>query len=181
MAKPQQEGRGVHPYLLTNARLHPLARMLPLLRPQLQVYRLAEKLPPGLGPGFGPTWEVINAVLAARGTSQLRVHVQRAFTLLAVLSSSSSNVNGGYRAQFFDLLKQRRFADRGVNFATLAGGPSGGFRLREPYSFDLPDSQILVTLQNLETVQNTVQVVLFGMALRFNDAGYFPGGNVVNR
>lgn len=173
------EGRGVHPYLLANARLNPIARMLPLQREQRMVYRMGEKHPPGLS-GYGPIWESVNAVLAARSTLQMRVNLQRDFHLLALSASSSSNVNGGFRAQFYDVIKQRRFADRGVQFANIAGGAAGAVYLREPYEFDQPDSQVIVLMQNLETVTNTVQLVFAGVALRFNEAGGipFPGGSV---
>lgn len=174
-----QRGHGMHPYSLANVQKQMLARMLPLSREQRQVYKMGEKHPPGLE-GYGPTWEAVNAVLAARSTLQMRVNLQRDFHLLALAASSSSNVNGGFRAQMFDSLKRRRFADRGVNFANIAGGAVAGFYLRDPYRFDQPDSQVLVMMQNLETVQNTVQLVLYGVALRFNEAGglAFPGGPI---
>lgn len=170
--------------------LHPLARMLPLQREQMQVYRMGERLPPvGELSGYGPMWEPINMVLAARSTLQARVNFQRAFTLLAVAASSSSVVNGGFRAQFYDMKKQRRLADRGVQQANIGGqvstggaGPTGPFFLREPYPFDITDSQLLVLVQNLETVQNTIQIVLYGSVLRFNEVSKtqpeFPGGPV---
>jgi hypothetical protein len=179
MAKFQQEGRGVHPYLLANERLNHLARMLPLQREQRMVYRMGEKNPPGLS-GYGPIWEAVNMILPARGTAQARVNVQRDFHLLALSASASVSDNGGFRVQFYDVIKQRRFADRGVKFPNFAGGASGAVYLREPYEFDQPDSQIYVVMQNLEIVANTVQIVFAGVALRFNEAGGipWPGGNV---
>lgn len=169
---------GIKPYSLQGVRQNPLARMLPLQREQMQVYRLGEKNPPSELKGYGPTWEVVNLVLNARATLQARVNLQRDFHLLAVLTSATSVVNGGFRAQFYDVRKKLRLADRGVQQAQLGGGANSPAFLREPYRFDLPDSQVLVIAQNLETVTNTIQIVLFGFARRFNEPGYFPGGNV---
>ncbi len=182
---------GSRPYSLSQTLLHPLARMLPLQRQQSQVYRLGERVPPSGGLAeHNPTWEAVNLVLQARGTLQARINVQRDFTLLALLATTSSNVNGGFRAQLYDTKKQLRMADRGVQFANIAGSQFGGaanpgsFFLREPYEFDQPDSQVLVLVQNLETVTNTIQLVLYGVALRFNQQSSsqpeFPGGLVSN-
>ena len=173
---------GVKPYTLRYVSQHPLARMLPLHRYQDQVYRLGEKIPPSALDGHGPMWETATFVLNPRATLQARVNLQRDFTLIALSANSSSAVNGGFRCQLYDLKKRYRFADRGVgqvNFAgTVAPPTSSPFFLREPYRFDLPDSQILVNIQNLETVSNTVQIAFFGVVLRFNEPSgrNFPGG-----
>lgn len=182
---------GARPYSLSQTLLHPLARMLPLQREQAQSYRMGERVPPSGGlSDHAPTWEAVNMVLTARSTLQARVNLQRDFTLIALLCSSSSNVNGGFRAQLYDTKKQLRLADRGVPFSNIAGSQTGGavgcasFFLREPYEFDQPDSQVLVLVQNLETVTNTIQLVLYGVALRFNQQSSsqpeFPGGLVSN-
>lgn len=180
---------GARPYSVEHTLRHPLARMLPLQREQVQAYRLAEKHPPsGLLDGHGPTWEAVTAILNPRQTLEARVNLQRDFTLITIAVSTSSNINGGFRAQAFDVKRGRRFADRGVQQAniagagTLVGGISNPFMLREPYTFQDPDSQVLLIVQNLETVVNTVQVVLYGVALRFNEpqpyAVDFPGGPI---
>lgn len=180
---------GAKPYSLRNTMQHPLARMLPMQREQSQVYRMGERLPPsGHLNGHGPIWECVNMVLTPHGTIQARVAVQRDFTLMAINTSSSSNANGGFRAQMYDVKKQVRFADRGVQWVLMgggqgpAGGPVGTFYLREPYRFDQPDSQILVMVQNLELVTNTIQIMLYGVALPFNQpsrsSNEFPGGPV---
>jgi hypothetical protein len=180
---------GAKPYSLQQTITHPLARMLPLLKAQMMVYRLGEKYPPiGWLAGHCPTWEAVTLVLAPQSNQQVRVNVQRDFTLLSISVTNSSNVSGGFRAQLYDVKKQLRLADRGVNQALMGGPafggarPNGTFFLREPYRFDLPDSQLLIVAQNLETVQNLVQVALYGAALRFNQvsntAPEFPGGSV---
>jgi len=172
---------GAKPYTLRFVSQHPLARMLPLHRYQDQAYRLGEKIPPSALDGHGPMWEAITVALNARSTLQVRVNLQRDFTLIAISASSTSSVNGGFRAQFYDKKKGLRFADRNVNQANFAGtvqGSSSPIFLREPYRFDLPDSHILLNIQNLETVANTAQIVFYGSVLRFNEpAGRnFPGG-----
>ena len=158
------------PYSLQNTMVHPLARMLRMLHPQTQVYRLGEKYPPiGGMAAHAPSWEVVTAVLDPQGTSQVRVNLQRDFWLLALATSATViTARGGFRMQFYDTLKKVRFADRMVLKHNVGGNATAPFWLREPYQFDLPDSQILVTLQNMETVQNTVQLALYGQVLRFN-------------
>lgn len=177
---------GSRPYSLRHTLQNPLARMLPLSREQSQVYRLGEKRPPaGFIDGHAPVWEAISMVLTSLGTIQARVALQRDFHLLALTASTSVNTAGGFRAQLYDAAKQVRLADRGVPLANLAGsagpaGPVAPFFLRDPYRFDDPDSQVLVVITNLEAVQNTVQLVLYGVCLPFNSTAgaEFPGGPV---
>ena len=148
--------------------LNPLARMLPLQREQTQVYRLAEKLPPGLE-GYQPRWEVINAVLGAQQTIQVKVDIMSDFHVLAVLAQSGANTVGGFRIQLYDAVKQCRLQDRGVQFSNFGGKAQAvsAFFLREPYHFDQPRSQLLAILQNLEPAGNTVQIALYGLAAPF--------------
>ncbi len=179
---------GAKPYSLRQTVTHPIARMLPLQKEQMMVYRLGEKYPPvGWLAGHSPMWEVATLVLAPQANQQVRVNLQRDFTLLAISVTNTSNVNGGFKAQLYDIKKQLRLADRGVNQIlmggpTFAAPPCGSFFLREPYRFDLPDSQVLVVAQNLELVQNLIQIMLYGSVLRFNEvsnsAPEFPGGSV---
>lgn len=154
-----------------NVLFHTLARMLPLHEWQSQVYRFAEKYPPGLEDGFSPIWECATCTLAGRQTTQLRINFQREFHLLAVTAKSSAA--GGFRAQIYDQIAQRRLADRGVNFANYFGTGANPMFLREPYLFqstkqDGMDGQALVVIQNQDTGNNTIQVVLYGQARRFN-------------
>ena len=182
---------GANPYSLRNTLVNPLARMLPLKSGQSQVYRLGEKRPPSGGlDGHSPSWEVISFVLPANGTSQGRISLQRDFTLMALTCNASVTDHGGFRAQLYDTMKKVRFADRGVLGAliagagTVVGAMTSPVFLREPYAFDEPDSQVLVLVQNLEPVVNTIQLVLYGQVLRFNEPSgsraEFPGGSVSN-
>lgn len=146
--------------------LNQLARMLPLKGIQVDAYHLGEKSPPGLE-GYQPRWEVVNGVIAAQQTLQVKVDIMSDFHLLAALCSASVNTVGGFRVQFYDAVKQRRLMDRGLQFANLGGAANAPFFLREPYRFDLPKSQMLMILQNLEPNPNTVQVALYGVAAPF--------------
>jgi len=169
---------GSRPYSLRNVLQHPLARMLPLQREQAQVYRLGERVPPSGLDGHGPVWEAMSMVLGARGTLQARVNLQRDFHLMSITTSATSNASGAFRAQLYDVKKRLRFADRGVQQALIAGIANSPFFLREPYPFPESDAQILVVVQNLETVANTIQLCFYGQVLRFNEPGArdFPGG-----
>jgi hypothetical protein len=177
---------GAKPYSLRHTLQNPLARMLPLYHYQAQAYRLGERLPPvGHMDGYGPDWEVVTMIIAPQGTQQARVGLQRDYTLISLNGSSSSNVNGGFLAQLYDVKRSVRLAVQGVQFANFGGSMGNGantFLLREPYRFDQPDSQILVMVQNLESVQNTIQLVLYGQSLPFNQVrkhvNEFPGGPV---
>lgn len=161
---------GTNPYSLRGTQQNPLARMLPRTHLQGQVYRMGERVPPGLA-GYGPLWIPIPFVLTARQTLQARVSVQRDFHLLAMAGSASVlTALGGFRAQFYDISKKRRFSDRGIGINQLVGPGAEPVFLREPYRFDAPDSQIMVVVQNLEAAGNTIELVLFGVALRFNQA-----------
>jgi hypothetical protein len=176
---------------------HTLARMLPLHDYQAQVYRMAEKYPPGFEDGFAPIWECATALLPSRGTTQLRINFQNQFHLLAIMGQSQ--LAGGFRVQIFDTKKVYlswkdvarripgdpnkpgvRLAGRGVNQATflgagfIPGNPSSNgsspFFLREPHPFTEANAQALVIIQNQDTsgTPNNIQVVLYGLARRFN-------------
>jgi hypothetical protein len=179
---------GVHPYSLRNTKINPLARLLPLKGQQADVYRFGERHPPvGDLAGMGPTWEACSFVINALGTARVRVNLQREFTLLAISTSATSVAAGGFRAQLYDQIKKRSLMDRGVQQALMAGNmgtnPLAPFFLREPYCFDQPDSQVVVLVQNVEAVQNSIQIVLYGLARRFNEPGgvVFPGGPIPSR
>ena len=178
----------MNPQADPNVLHHTIARMLPKGRYISQVYRLAQKHPPGFEDGFTPIWEVATALLPARQTTQLRINFQNQFHLLALTGSSS--LGGGFRAQLYDMKKQYqtwadvaqrivggrrgkpgvRLAGRGVNFANMFGTLGQAFFLREPHPFTEPNAQCLVIIQNQDTsgASNQIQIALFGMARRFN-------------
>lgn len=146
--------------------INPYTRFLPLRGTQLDVYRMAEATPPGLV-GYQPRWEVMNAALGAQQSIELKVDLMSDFHLLAILCSATASTVGGFRAQFYDAIKQLRLQDRGIQFANLGGNSAAAFFLREPYRFNLPKSQLLAILQNLEPTANTVQLVFFGFSAPF--------------
>jgi len=158
------------PYSLQHTLVHPLARMTRLLYPQQQVYRLGEGSPPVGGMAeHAPSWEVVSMVLGAQATAQARVNLQRDFWLMALVTSASQiTAAGGFRVQFYDTIKKLRLADRGILKHCVGGNGSAPFWLRDPYNFDQPNSQLLVTITNMEAVANTVQVAIYGQVLRFN-------------
>jgi hypothetical protein len=148
---------------------NPLAVFLPLRSLQAQVYRLNELPPfdPRLA-DHGPAWQVISFNFAANDAQELRVALQPDFHLIAVGIFNSVNNNGGFRAQFFDRQKKRRLADRGLQEALMGGLANGPtlayYYLREPYAFDQPNAELLVSAQNLEPAANAVQISLYGVA-----------------
>jgi hypothetical protein len=180
-SRSQSFHQPMNPPATPNVLFNYLCRMLPLHAYQAAVYRLGEKHPPGFPDGFTPIWEVATALLPARKTTQLRINFQNQFHLLAL--TGSSLLAGGFRAQMYDMKKQYvpgskagvRLAARGVVGVNQFGssGPflnTGPFFLREPHPFTEPDAQALVIVQNLDTTttSNQIQVVLYGVARRFN-------------
>jgi hypothetical protein len=86
-------------------------------------------------------------------------------TVTATVTTFST---GNFRAQIYDTAKALRMADRGVRFENLGGGSNAILWLRDPYHFDLPDPQVLLVVQNLSQMQNSIQIALYGQVLRFN-------------
>jgi hypothetical protein len=281
---------GASPRSLANTLIHPLARMLPQLRFQNQVYRLGERNPPvGSMIGHTPNWAITELLLDPLASQQVRMNLQPDYHWLAITASSNApavpmsfNIStilwqqvgteafintrladqtgwedpppgtlityhdvsawpamngqafafdhtedtgfptpiGGrilitnlpfvdlppaprppavnevptsgsisftfpaipleksFRAQIYDTRKALRMADRGVNvgnlggsLANVSGDQNGVYWLRDPYRFDLPDSQVLLIVQNLVNQTNAIQVALYGQVLRFNDPG----------
>jgi hypothetical protein len=146
--------------------INPYTRMLPIKGWQADVYRMAENIPPGLE-GYQPRWEVVNAVLGAQQQVLVKVDLMTDFWLMAVQASASVSNVGGFRAQIFDALKKLQLTDRGLQQPNIGGAAAAPFFLREPYHFDLPRSQMLVRLTNMEAAVNTVQMVFYGVAAPF--------------
>lgn len=175
---------GSKPYTLQFVQQHPLARMLPLRHDQAQTYRLGERIPPSALDGHGPMWESVEFLLDPLDSLQARVNLQRDYTLMGIAATCTDNAQGGFRVQLYDIKKRYRFADRSTLFANFAGPIHDKFSispavffLREPYRFEIPDSHLLLQVQNMETTPNDVQVLLYGQVLRFNAPGLtFPGG-----
>jgi hypothetical protein len=158
---------GMSAYALERVLQNELSNLVPLRRTNQQVYQLGKVHQPGLD-GYGPMWETVSFVLPAFGTRQARISVQRDFHLIGLVGSATGA--NGYRLQMFDVKKRRRFSDRGFGHFNLLGGQGSVLFLRRPYRFDEPNSQLLIMAQNLDTVQSTVQLVLYGLVLRYFDS-----------
>lgn len=150
----------VHPSVVTNY----LARMLPQCE-QAMVYRLGDPNPPGFEDGYGPMWQVVAFNPPGRGTQQAKVSVQTDFHILSLAGSSS--LAAGFRYQLYDVLKKLKLTDRGVSWNSL-GQLGRNFFLREPYPLTEPNAQVLVVAQNQATDMNNIQIVMHGVARRFN-------------
>lgn len=188
----------MNPRRSPNVLTHTLARLLPLHDLQGQTYRLGEKYPPGFEDGFAPIWECATALLSSLQTTQLRINFQREFHLIGLTGQSTVaggfrvqiyDMKKQYLAwqgdPFFrqagDLQKPGvRLAGRSVQQATFLGAGfnaanatnigSSPFMLREPHPFTEPNAQALVIIQNQDNsgVNANIQVVLYGLARRFN-------------
>jgi hypothetical protein len=84
------------------------------------------------------------------------------------LTLPATPIPAGFRAQIYDTRKGLRMADRGVRVANLGGDTHGVQWFRDPYVFDLPNSQVLLIVQNLVNQANEIQIALYGQVLRFN-------------
>jgi len=155
------------PYSLDHVLQNQLSNLVPLRRTNQQCYQMGFRHPQGDLDGYGPIWEAISLVLPAFGTRDARVNVQRDFHLLGTIGSATGP--NGFRAQMYDVKKRRRFADRPFGHFNFFGGQGSVLMLRRPYRFDEKDSQLLIMVQNLDTVTSTIQIVLYGCVLRFND------------
>lgn len=146
-----------------------LSRMLPLSRPQVQVYRMGESHPPGFE-GYSPKWECVTLNLAGKATQQMRIGLERGFTLIAIASNSTAGTGWDFRAQIYDQGAKCKLADRGVNAFNLGGAMSATgtdpFFLREPYTFGGDKPTALLNVQNQNAGANSIQVVLYGVCLR---------------
>jgi hypothetical protein len=94
------------------------------------------------------------------------------FTLLSFFASASSNVKGGFRVNVYDINRRIRLTERPVNFNTIAGtgssplfigGDWGPSRFALPYRFQPLNAQVMITIVNLETVNNTIEFGLYGI------------------
>lgn len=162
-------GARAKPYALDRVLQNQLSTLLPLRRTNQQCYQPGYRHPSGDFEGYAPSWEVVTFSLPPRGTRDARVNFQRDFHLIGLTGGIGSFGTNGFRMQMYDVKKGRRFFERLVGHFNIAGGAGSILLLRRPYRFDLPDSQLLVQIQNLDTVQVTDQIVLYGCVLRFND------------
>lgn len=121
-----------------------------------------------------PQWPMIefsNPALGTLKTGRSRILLPEDFVLLNYWASASSNVQGGFRVNIYDVNRRRSLTIRPVNFNTLAGQGSAPLFQRRPYPFGRtiqvkgvsqpPCAKI--TLVNLEAVANTIQFGFYGV------------------
>ncbi len=120
--------------------------------------------------GARPYWYVFDFALGANGTLETRNTCPSDFHLLAVMVSNTVDNQGapapptlpGCRLQVFDSKRKKRLSVIGNNDLNFGGSARNPFMLRRPYKFHA-GATILMRAQNLKTVANTVQVVLYGV------------------
>lgn len=120
--------------------------------------------------GWRPYWYVFDLALGASQTLEGRAACPSDFQLLAITLSATVDEAGhqipaptpACRVQIFDGKRKKRFSALGINDVNLAGTAQAPFILRRPYRFHA-GGVILLRAQNLTTVANTVQVVLYGV------------------
>lgn len=125
----------------------------------------------GSGPPQWPMIEFSNPALGALKTGRSRILLPEDFVLLNYWASASSNVQGGFRVNIYDVNRRRPLTIRPVNFNTIAGQGSAPIFQRRPYPFGRtimvngvsqpPCAKI--TLVNLEAVANTIQFGFYGV------------------
>ncbi|MBZ5662705.1 MAG: hypothetical protein LAO08_20075 [Acidobacteriia bacterium] len=109
--------------------------------------------------------------LGALKTGRVRIPMPDDFRLLSYFGSASVNTKGGFRVNVYDVNRRLRLTDRPVNLQTLAGTGSsplyqGGFtgsRQAAPYAFQKSNSQVLITIVNLEPNPNQIQFGMYGI------------------
>jgi len=124
---------------------------------------------------FWLTPDTLAAALGAQGAAndnlELRFTVdsQGHFEWAYLIGASTSMI---YTLEFFDGATQRRLQNRPVHAATIVGSAVRPFRLPEPYFFDVGDSQreIICKIRNLNTVPNTIRLVLHGRRFYHREA-----------
>lgn len=123
--------------------------------------------------GGTPTWVPCDFLpLGASKTGRSKMPLPDNFTLLAFMASSSSVARGGFRVNVYDINRRIRLTERPVNFNEIAGtgssplfigGDWGPSRFAFPYAFQPDNAQVMITIVNLEIVNNNIEFVLYGM------------------
>jgi len=94
------------------------------------------------------------------------------FTLLSFFASASSVLKGGFRANVYDNNRRIRLTERPVDFNLMAGtgssplflgGDWGASRHAAPYAFQPNNAQAMITIVNLETVNNNIEFGMYGI------------------
>lgn len=126
--------------------------------------------------GGTPAWVYCSFdPLGALKTGRTRILMPTNFTLLTYFASATVlTALGGFKVNVYDATKCRRqnLTERPLNFNALAGTGSSplfqGSAKRmsspaRPYSFEPNNAQVLVTIVNMEAVNNFIQFGFYGM------------------
>jgi hypothetical protein len=123
-----------------------------------------------------PMWVYVSFdPLGALKTGRSRILMPNNFTLLSYFASATVlTALGGFKVNVYDATKCRRqnLTERPLNFNLLAGTGSSplfqGSTKRfssgaRPYSFAPDNAQVLVTIVNMEAVNNFIQFGMYGV------------------
>lgn len=123
--------------------------------------------------GGTPSWIPCDFLpLGPSKTGRSKMPLPDNFTLLSFFASVSSNVKGGFRVNVYDNNRRIRLTERPVNFNAMAGtgssplflgGDWGPSRYALPYQFQPFNAQVMITIVNLETVNNNIEFGLYGI------------------
>jgi hypothetical protein len=123
--------------------------------------------------GGTPSWIPCDfSPLGPSKTGRCKMPLPDNFTLLAFMASASVNTKGGFRLNVYDINRRIRFTERPVNFNAFAGtgssplflgGDWGTSRFALPYQFQPTNAQCMITVVNLETVNNNIELVMYGI------------------
>jgi hypothetical protein len=123
--------------------------------------------------GGTPTWIPCDFLpLGPSKTGRSKMALPDNFTLLAFLASASVNTKGGFRVNVYDINRRIRLTERPVNFNLMGGtgnsplflgGDWGPSRYALPYQFQELNAQVMITIVNMETQNNNIEFVLYGI------------------
>jgi hypothetical protein len=115
--------------------------------------------------GMQPVWYLGTLTLAAGATGRLRIAVDPGFALTMIIGTSSAanpaDGLGAAQVQIFDNARRARFSSRPIVSPVVFGTASDPFIFPTPYVWTGTDP-VLITLQNRQTVSNTINMVLHG-------------------
>jgi hypothetical protein len=110
-------------------------------------------------------WYVGALTLVAGDTGRLRISVDPGFSLTMIVGQSSAGNTpdglGAAQVQIFDTARRARFSSRPIVSPVVFGTAADPFILKTPYVWSGTDP-VLITIQNRQTVSNTITMVLHG-------------------
>lgn len=123
--------------------------------------------------GGTPSWVPCDFLpLGPSKTGRSKMPLPDNFTLLGFFASASVSDRGGFRVNVYDVNRRIRLTERPVNFNAIAGtgssplflgGDWGNSRFAAPYAFQPNNAQVMITVVNLEIVNNNIEFGLYGV------------------